>query len=495
MLNINHKLNVTQQQKLTISPQLQQVIKLLQMNSIELADKIETELAENPFLSEVNTIEKKKEEKIVEDDYKPLEIDHEKKLSNNDNEELMESYFADSSDIGYYNSYSKTYNNNANSDVDAKQAFLEGAIAKSTSFYEDLINQLRLMNINDKEFLTGEAIIYSLDEDGYFKVPFEDIARDLNVSIEDVNKSLSIVQKLEPTGVGARDLQECLLIQINQHKEEHAIAKEIIIKFLDNLLQQHKYKEIASKLSSRNLKIKEEDVINAAKFISRLEPYPARNYENAKVKFIIPDVLVKKLDDSFQIIINDEYIPKIGINKYYKKLMAKNKQNINKNAKTFLNNKYSEAKLLVSSLYKRRFTIFKVVEKIVEAQIEFFEKGSQYLKPLTLKDIADKIDMHESTISRVTTDKYMDTPWGIYGFKFFFSSGLKGKNNKASRSIKELIKEIIANEPDTTALTDNKIVSILSNRGIEIARRTVAKYRKSLKIMPSYYRKKVGEHN
>ncbi len=499
MPNMNAKLNITQQQKLTISPQLQHAIKLLQMNSIELTHKIENELAENPFLEELpeknNKNDNKSEEKI-----KPLDIDHEKKASrdNNRDEEKIESYFADSSDIGYYENYynnkkGKNYNKESNN---TKQDFLEGAVSTETTFYEDLISQLRLMNITDKEFMIGEAIISSLDEDGYYKVPLSEIADSINVKVEEVNKTLSLIQTLDPPGVGARDLQECLIIQIDRHHEKHPIAKQIVIKYLDSLLQQHKYKEITSRLNSQGFKVKLDEVISEVKFISNLEPYPARNYENTKVKYIIPDVTVRKGDNRFEIHINDEYIPKIGINRYYKKLMSKDKKKVNESAKNYLNNKYSEAKLLISSIEKRRSTIRKVVEKIVEHQIDFFEKGPQYLKPLTLKDIAEKIEMHESTISRVTTDKYMDTPWGIVDFKYFFSTGIEGKSgSKSATSIKELIKEIIENETsksDKKALTDNKIVDILSNRGIKIARRTVAKYRKALNIMPSYYRKKIG---
>ncbi|MFW5891426.1 MAG: RNA polymerase factor sigma-54 [bacterium] len=495
MPNMNTNLNISQQQKLSISPQLQHAIKLLQMNSIELMDKIENELAENPFLDLLEEREKKVSEKKKdkeEDRVKPLETEHERKIKSDEKDEYIESYFADSSDIGYSKDYksNNSSSNYSNDNTNSKQSFLEGAISENTTFYEELISQLRFMNINDKEFLIGEAIISSLDEDGYFRTPMSDIAESLNVSTEEVNKVLSIVQKLDPAGVAARDLQECLLIQIDRQEEKHPIAKEIVIKFLDNLLQQHRYKEITAKLKSAKFNVTLKEVEEEVNFISNLEPYPARNYETTKVKFIIPDVSVRKIDDTFNIIINDEYIPKVGINKYYKKLLSKDKEKVNEKAKEYLNNKYSEAKLLVSSIKKRHSTISQVVEKIVEHQIEFFEKGPQYLKPLTLKVIAEKVNMHESTISRVTTDKYMDTPWGIVPFKYFFSSGIKGKSVKSSTSIKELIKEIIDNEKDKKALTDNKIVEILSNRGIKIARRTVAKYRKSLKIMPSYYRKK-----
>jgi RNA polymerase sigma-54 factor len=497
---MNAKLNVTQQQKLTISPQLQHAIKLLQMNSIELSDKIENELAENPFLEEISEKTKTKENK-TDDNVKPLELEHEKKASrdNNQDEEKIESYFADSSDIGYYDNYydnRKSKNQSKNYNNDTKQAFLEGAISTETTFYEDLISQLRLMNITDKEFMIGEAIISSLDEEGYFREPLSEIAESMNVKTEEVNQTLSLIQSLDPPGVGARDLQECLIIQIDRHKETHPIAKQMVVKYLETLLQQHKYKEITSRLNSQGFNVTLDEVVKEAKFISNLEPYPARNYEKSQVKYIIPDVTVRKSENGFDVFINEEYIPKIGINRYYKKLISKDKKKVNENTKKYLNNKYSEAKLLISSIEKRRSTIRKVVEKIVEYQSDFFEKGPQYLKPLTLRDIADKIDMHESTISRVTTDKYMETPWGIVDFKYFFSSGIEGKTgSRSATSIKELIKEIIENESNKTdkkALTDTKIVEILSNRGIKIARRTVAKYRKALNIMPSYYRKRIG---
>lgn len=498
MPNMNTRLVTKTELGQRLAPQLQHAIKLLQMNSIELVNKIESEIAENPFLDDLKEIDNKKVKKSDDDRVKPLELDHEKKVNKRDEKEReeIESYFADSSDYGSY-SNNNTKSNYTSGSSDSKQAFLEGAVSMNSTFYEELVSQLRLMNISDKEFLIGEAIISSLDEEGYFKVSFGEIAKSLDVKSEDVKNVLKIVQQLEPAGVGARSLQESLLIQIDRQNEEHPVAKEMIIKFLDNLLQQHRYKDIASRLRASKFDVTEEDIIKEARFISTLEPYPARNYQTKGVKYIIPDVTVRKSEEgNFSIQINDDYLPKLGINKYYRKLLSKSKKDVNQKTKEFLDNKYSEAKLLISSIVKRRSTISKVVEKIVDYQMEFFEKGPQYLKPLTLKDIADKIEMHESTISRVTTDKYMDTPWGIVDFKYFFSSGLKGVSKKSSTSIKELIKEIIENESSTgKALTDTKIMEILSNRGIKIARRTVAKYRKALKIMPSYYRKDIGGNN
>lgn len=507
MPNMRHGLNISQQQKTTISTQLQHAIKLLQMSSVEIVQEIEKKLNENPFLEKVDETENnQKKKKRNEEKVKPLELEHERKVTSGDRSEEIESYFEDSSDYGYYKPKKKTSYDSRN--IDTSQ-IIEGSVSRERTLYEDLVDQLRLMNISDIEFLIGDTIISHLDGDGYLRTKdhsLEDIAKsvsensNIKVSTNDVkNVLVNIVQKMDPPGVGGRDLQEVLLIQISQKDEPHYIAREILLndKIL-NLLQHRKIKEIVTKLNSKGVKdekgnrldimIDVEAVNKEIEFINNLEPYPARNYESSENKYIVPDVVVRKIDESFAIKMNESYIPRVGINKKYKKILSKNRKDIDKNTKEYLDKQYSDAQSLITSIKKRRSTIVKVVENIVERQKEFFEKGVKYLKPLTLKDIAEEVELHESTISRVTTEKYMDTPWGIYPFKFFFSSSIKSlKGEKSSTSIKEMIKEIIESEPN--ALTDTKIVEILANKGIKIARRTVAKYRKALKIMPSYYRK------
>lgn len=482
----NISIGLHQTQKIVISPQLQHAIKLLQLSSLELVEKIETELSENPFLeeNEDHSEEKKENKDIADEEFtmnqekRTLELDINKREINFD-ASTSEHFFEDSSDFGYLKKSS------VKSDENSKQQFLENAFAVETTLYEHLVSQLRLISISDIKFHICEIIISSLNDDGYFKVSVEEVAHSVPCSVEDVLSSLQIIQTLEPPGVGGRNLQEVLLVQIEQLDIKNKLAEEIIKNYL-KLLEKGKYKELTSKLETTTNEIKK-----AIKYISKLEPIPARQFDKNKTKFIVPDISVEKIDDGFSVSINDHFFPNLKLNNSYKEILRHEK--LDHQAKEFFNHKYSEAKLLIFSLEKRKSTISKVVEQLINHQRDFFKKGPQYLKPLVLKDIAEKIDMHESTISRVTANKYMDTPWGIFNLKYFFSSGIRKSSGemKSSRSIKEIIKKIIVNEQSNKVLSDEKIVKVLSNQGIKIARRTVAKYRKSLKILPSFRRKEI----
>ncbi len=481
----NVGLGLQQTQKLVISPQLQHAIKLLQLSSLELAAKVEAELSENPFLEEIeeSVEEKKDSESLGENNDEATGIDKNSlEMAINDQKGIVEpfteeSFFEDSSDLGYIKK------STIDTDGNSKQQFLENAFAVETTIYEHLLGQLRLLDINDLQFHIGEIIISSLDESGYLTPSVKEIADSLSCSDDEVLKVLSMVQSLDPPGIAGCDLREVLSIQMDQHDEKNELARSIVENDL-NLLERNKYKEIVAKyLTTLN------DIKKAVKFISQFEPIPARQFSTKKIKYVVPDISVKKVEGGFSVSVNENFLPHIKVNNTYRKMLQS--EDVGSDVKDFFNNKYTEAKLLVFSLDKRKSTISKVVEQLTEYQKDFFEKGPQYLKPLVLRNIAEKIEMHESTISRVTTNKYIETPWGIFSLKFFFSSGIRKSSGemKSSRSIKEIIKEIIQNEQNDKALSDNKIVKILSNQGIHIARRTVAKYRKSLKIEPSFRRR------
>ncbi len=467
----------------TIGPHIQQALKLLQLSSLELVDKIDMELAENPFLEETyednsSSDSQELKQEYQDNDYDPIDkkINSEQNSNDSNNDNNMEEIFEDSSDFGYTK---KSYSGDANS----KQLFLENAIPVAMSLYDHLYKQLSLSDIDEELYDIAEAIISSLDGDGYFKIPIEEFALDLDASEDDVLDALDVVQSLEPQGIGARNLQECLLIQIANMSDPDPILIEIIRDYF-KLLEKKKYKELSAKLN-----ISESKLRDYLTLISNLEPIPARQFDTKKVKYVIPDIIVQKVDNGFTIAINDDYIPGLKINKFYKKVLKTEK--LSKNVKEFLNDKYNDARLLILSLSKRKSTMYRVMEKILEMQMEFFINGPQYLKPLTLSDVADEVEMHPSTISRVTRDKYVDTPWGIYELKYFFSNSIQkeGGGIKSAQSVKEIIKQIIENESGDKKLSDQKIAEILSNQGIKIARRTVAKYRKKLKIFSSYDRK------
>jgi len=481
-------LHQTTSQRQQLSPQLQHAVKLLQMNTLELINKIDVELSENPFLELNDAISDEPESQQTinmdepgngneEKDWEPIDLNINKETPAKDRmSETEEEFFEDSSDFGYAK---KT---NEPTDMNSKQMFIENAVSVSKSLYDHLYEQLGLTNASDSQFLIAEAIISSLDTDGYFKIPVKEFAASLKVTEEEVMSSLRLIQSFDPPGVCARDLRECLFIQLQNMPNPDMIVVQIVRDYF-KLLEQRKHKELASRLG-----ISLDELKNHLKEISNLEPIPARQFDTKKVKYIIPDIIVQKFDGKFYIMLNDDQLPSLRINEFYKKVMKT--ENMTDDVKTFLSEKYNDARLLISSLEKRRSTIYLVMEKILEMQIGFFNDGPQFLKPLTLKDVADEVNLHESTISRVTTSKYVDTPWGIYELKYFFSNSIQKTSGgvKSAQSVKELIKEIIENESGDKKLSDQKIVDILSNKGIKIARRTVAKYRKNLKIFSSYDR-------
>ncbi len=467
----------------TIGPHIQQALKLLQLSGLELLDRIDAELAENPFL-EVKSEESDGESQPEvntnqEEDYSPIDrrLDDNSRREDAGSDSNIEEIFEDSSDFGYMK---KSYDG---SDANSKQLFLENAVAVPMSLYDHLLKQLSLLEVEDETYRLAEAIISSVDADGYFKIPLEEFALSVNAKEASVLKALQLVQSFEPHGIAARNLQECLLIQISNLNEPNKLV-EIIIRDHFKLLEKKKYRELASRLN-----ITENDLKECLKVISNLEPIPARQFDTKKIKYIVPDIIVQKVDGGFSIAVNDDYIPPLKINKFYRKVLKTEK--MANEVKTFLSTKYNDARLLILSINKRKSTIYLVMEKILEMQQDFFHFGPHHLKPLTLNDVAEEVGMHMSTISRVTRDKYVDTPWGIFELKYFFSNSIKkeGGGIKAAQSVKEIIKQIIENEGGNKKLSDQKIADILSNQGITIARRTVAKYRRKLKILSSYDRK------
>lgn len=313
----------------------------------------------------------------------------------------------------------------------------------------------------------------------------EEIAKMTNTSVDFVEDVLTgIVQEFDPIGVGARDIRECLLLQIRQSEAKGTIVEKIVDKYL-NLIEKNALPELAKKL---NVSI--EEVKEALETIKKFEPKPGRQYSSQTPQYIIPDLYVYKENGRWVIKLNDEEIPKLRINNIYKKILKQRKRN--DPTKKFVREKFKSAINLIRSIEQRQKTIYQVMESILKHQIDFFEKGIKYLKPLTLRTIAEDIGKHESTVSRVCNNKYVDTPHGLFELKFFFSSSVSTDSGEelSSVKIKEMIKDIIKNEDPKKPLSDSKITEILKSRGIKIARRTVTKYREELKILPSNKRKK-----
>ncbi len=460
--------------------QLQQAIKLLQLSRLELNQIISQELLENPLLEDSITdltdentnspsstsLQGKDEDS--EDGKEEAESDGSFKLD-------WDGYFdldGEEKSSGYYPMTQDELPN------------YEQTMAKPTTLMDHLQWQLKLSSSNKKEEEIGTVIIGNLDDDGYLRASTEEIASMVTAKVEDVEKVLKLIQTFDPVGVGARDLKECLVLQIEQLGLKGSLVERIVSEHLPDL-EKKKYPCIA-----KTLGVPIEEIYKTTKVIEGLEPKPGRSFTLKEPQYIVPDVFVIKSGDGYQVILNEDGIPRLRINSFYRQLL-KDKKNTPDSLKTYIEERVKSALWLVKSIEQRNRTIYRTVESIVKFQMEFLDKGIAYLKPMVLKDIANDIDMHESTVSRVTTNKYVHTPQGLFELKYFFSSGIQRKegNDVSSISIREIIRKIISEENGKTPLSDCQIAETLKKKGIEIARRTVAKYRKELKI-PSANRRR-----
>ncbi len=474
------RLEIKLAQKLVLTPQLQQAIKLLQLPQLELTQALNQELTENPFLEELQ------EEQLAKEEEKKGESESSEPSSNNEDvlaplESLMtfrtDEYFeergSDGRDLGYFTP-----------GTDAPASF-EQFVSSSTNLYEHLNWQLRL-NTSDEELQSlGEVIIGNIDDNGYLGVSDEELARMCEVPRERVEEAVRLVQQLDPSGIGARNLRECLLLQVRALDLGGTLVEKIVENNLEDLARKN-YKAIAKQHGATL-----EDVMIALKIIEELDPKPARNFSSHETNYVIPDVYVEKTDGEYQIILNDEGLPRFRLNNQYRKLL-RNKDALTAEEKKFLEEKLRSALWLIKSLDQRNKTIYKVTESILKFQRDFFDYGPQHLKPLNLKDVATDIGMHESTVSRVTSSKFLACSHGILSFRFFFSSSLRGaKGDVSSTIVKELIRKIISEEDPRKPFSDQKIADFLKQKSIRIARRTVAKYREELKIPPNSRRKRI----
>lgn len=468
-------------QKLILTPQLQQSIKLLQLPLLELTQDINQELMNNPLLEEI--IERESEVKneqpgtsMEEDKFREPSDDAEaplEKIFGFTADNYFEERESDGRDLGYF------------SDGSAEEMTSPFERNRSkTDLYEHLLWQLRLSNISGPVGKTAEIIINNLSDYGYLQASVEEISKLAEIDVATAEKALAFIQGLDPSGVGARTLQECLLLQLGPLNLNGTLVEHILTDGFSEL-EGKKYKQLAVKF-----KVSIDDILSAVKIIEGLEPRPGRNYSSDEPVHIIPDVYVEESDGKFIITLNDEGIPKLRLSNYYRKLLT-NKKALGPEEKLFLEEKLRSAIWLLRSLDQRNKTIYKVTASILKFQEDCFRRGHKYLKPLNLKDIAEDLGMHESTISRVTSNKYIQCPQGLLNFRYFFSNAVPtARGDMSSSTVKDIIKQIVSNEDLKDPLNDQQIVDILKNQGINVARRTMAKYREELKIPPHLKRKK-----
>lgn len=469
--------NLTLTQQLVMTPQLQQAIKLLQLSRLELAGVIQQEMEENPALEEVLTdtpgeleLLNDNHENVINDDaLKEVRIDE--KVGNDID---WENY------IHEYNSTGRIH-----TERDSQESPNYEAFTTSKETLEDHLQwQLLMYGPTKEEEQIGSLIIGNLNIDGYLCASVEEIAQTGGFSEEAVEKLLKTMQSFDPPGVCGRDLKETLLIQLRMLGIKNPVIEEIVSSHMKNL-ENKNYKKIANALE-----ITLDKVIAAVNIIKYLEPKPGRQFTTDEPHYVIPDIHVYKDGENFKIVMNDDGLPKLKINRLYRDAITNGKI-ISKETKTYLNDKMQSASWLIKSIHQRQKTIHAVMESIIKFQMEFFEKGVAYLRPMILKDVAEDINMHESTISRVTTNKYAYTPQGLFELKYFFNSSIKRTNgdSMASESVKEKIKSLIDQEDPANPLSDQEITELLAKANIDIARRTVAKYREILHILPSGKRK------
>jgi len=474
-LELKQNLKLTQQ--LVMTPQLQQAIKMLQLSRIELIEMINQELENNPVLDETTQMEGAGDRDATAEIVPALSATDLEKTAW-EKKALEEVEWKDYWDEDRKNAIQSF------SFEDKEAPDYENLLTKTTDLTEHLMWQLQLSDATEEQRKIGGFIIGNLTDDGYLALSVEEIAAELHCDVQEVEKTLKLVQGFDPIGVAARDLKEALLLQANHYGIEDPLVKEIINNHMP-LLERHNYQVIA-KATGRPI----EDVKQAVAIITHFEPKPGRQYNESGVNYIIPDIYVYKIDDEYVITLNDEGIPNLRINPFYQNNLINDKQ-----AKEFIHDKLKSALWLIKSLDQRKRTIYRVAESIVKFQRDFFDKGIEYLKPMVLKDVADDIDMHESTISRVTANKYMQTPHGLFELKYFFSAALKRSDESddiAAQSVKEKLRQIIATEDPRKPYSDQKLVELLERCNIKIARRTVAKYREMLGILPSSMRKRIS---
>lgn len=472
-LQLRQSLSLSQQ--LIMTPQLQQAIKLLQLSRLELLETINQEMETNPLLDEQQSDEfdedKALQEEKLDTDEQPIP------------EVTVEDHMKEDID---WEIYISEYNTGwADTPYDGKDLPpYENVSSNKTSLHTHLMWQLNLSNFVEKHKEIGIQIIGNIDEDGYLKSSIDEISQATGHKREDVLETIKIIQAFDPVGVGAKDTQECLLIQARFQGLAGTIVERIILDHMDNL-ENKRYDRIAKSLS-----VPIQEVLSAVSILTEFEPKPGRRYNNEDVIYISPDIYVFKVGDDYEIILNEDGMPKLRINHYYREILF-NKDALSEKTKEYIQEKLKSAAWLIKSIHQRQRTIYKVTESIVHFQRNFFDKGVAYLKPLVLRDVAEHIQMHESTISRVTTNKYVHTPQGVFELKYFFNSAINSMDGDsvASESVKEHIKNIIKSEKKAKPLSDQEVADILKNFNINVARRTVAKYRETLGILPSRKRR------
>ncbi len=468
----------TQQQRLqmVLAPQMRQSLEFLQVPLLELRSLVQQELEKNPTLEErpldsdpveveTPSVEPKEEAEAVKDFGEEYEV-----LAQLDDD--WQQYFRESMPKSH----------RSPEEDERRQHYLD-SMTQAESLQEHLLHQLGLSDLDATAQRVGEMLIGHINDDGYLAVTPEDVAFALNVDLGEVERVIAIFRDFDPIGVGAFDLTSCLLFQIERDGQAGSLAETLVRDHLDALAS-HKYAQLA-----RQLKVSVGEIQQAAHYIATLDPKPGRRFTSETAAYVVPEVVVQKIDGQFVITLNNEQLPHLRISKHYRQLMES--ATTTPEVKQYIMEKIRSGAFMIKSIHQRQQTIQRIAEQIVLVQEGFMERGVKELKPLTMAEVASEVDVHETTVSRAVSGKYMQTPQGVYEMKYFFTPGFKTSSGDSvsNKSIKDQIEQMIADEDPSAPLSDQAIANQLKEEGLTVARRTVAKYREELKIMPSHMRR------
>jgi RNA polymerase sigma-54 factor len=479
------RLSLRQSQRVVMTPLLQQAIQLLQLSTLELEQVVRKELEDNPLLEEIQ----QETQDVDAEAESPASTDPgatetppapaepaSKETSSVDGERADELPFDLTQAV-----FDEPEERTPVSTEEREDLPFENLGRTGTSLDEHLNEQLRWATDDPRMVAIGEAIVGNIDDDGYLRAEVDEIALGMGASVEEVEQALRLVQGFDPTGVGARTVRECLLLQLTADSEPDPISVEIVEKHFEDL-EKRRYSEIA-----RALKQPLDRVMESIEEIQGLEPKPGRRFAVSDQRYIAPDVSIHKVGDDYVVVLNEEGIPRLRVNALYRSLLRRS----DGDAKQYVEQKLRSAVWLIKSVEQRQRTLRKVTQSLVKFQRDFLDRGVAHLRPLALRDVGEDIGMHESTISRVTTNKYVETPQGLFELKYFFHSGIASDSGEmvSSVSIKKTIRDMVAAEDSGKPLSDQEVAQVLRGQGLNIARRTVAKYREELGIMPSHQRR------
>lgn len=476
MMHMEHRLAQTQTQRLMLTQKMQQAIHILQLSGIELEQYVQQELETNPVLDQ------------LQKEAKPEPEAKSEATTTSDGAGVDDSSFNLDDYASMWTDFRREGTDfSRNPDLAQQRDYYQNSITKEESFTSKLLTQLRLAAPDEKTYEIGEQIVGEIDAKGYFTGDIDDIAQSLNVTPAEVERVLYRIQRFEPTGVGARDIIECLLLQINVEFPDSEELKTLVSEHLEAL----EHRQIPKIAKAMN--ITPERVEELKEMLSTLDPWPGLEYSSDPPQYVTPDVIVEKIDEEYIVYLSDESVPELRINGDYRKMMQNGR--VTKDEKQYLRDKVESARWLIRNIQQRQQTILRIASAIVEVQEEFFDKGVEAIKPLTLQEIADKVGVHEATVSRTTRGKYMQTPQGLFEMKYFFSPGLRRDTGdpQSSKSVQSLIKKIIEEEDKAKPLSDQKIADMLKKQGINIARRTVTKYREGMGILSTTMRRSYQE--